>query len=195
MKFIIALGNPGEEYARTRHNAGRIVLEEIRSKIGASEWEKDKLLQALVSKGIINEESVKLIEPETFMNLSGRSVKPLFSSSEGVENCIVIHDEIDIPLGKIRISYDRSSGGHNGVQSIIDHLKTEKFIRIRVGICPIKENGEINKPTSSDVADTFILGKFREEELKIIKEISEKVFEAIKIIFTEGRERAMNLYN
>src|SRR3989344_3259362 len=119
MKIVFGLGNKGEEYAKTRHNTGAIILSMIEDNVD----NKNKL-------------KVKFLKPETFMNLSGKVVSPLVKIKKDLENLVVIYDDIDLPLGKIKISFNRSSGGHNGLQSVIRSLKSEEFLRIRVGITP-----------------------------------------------------------
>ncbi len=192
MPYIIAgLGNPGEEYVNTRHNTGRIVLESLTD----DEFSFDKKINARISELKIGKEKIKLIEPETFMNNSGKSISQIVKNIKSAEKLIVIYDDFNLPLGKIRISYNRSSGGHNGLESIIKSIKTEAFIRIRIGVAPENAKGNAKVPHGEDKIEKFILGKYKDDEMKIIKKISKIVKESIEVIVKEGREKAMSIYN
>ena len=146
MKILVGLGNPGEEYKNTRHNTGRILISFIESKI------KSK---------------VKFITPDTFMNNSGKAVAPFIKTKKDLENLVVIYDDIDLPLGTMKISFNRSSGGHNGVGSIIKSVKSEAVVRIRVGISPSTPTGKIKKPQGEDKILKFLLGEFKKTELEV----------------------------
>lgn len=193
MHYIIGLGNPGEEYKISRHNTGRIIVEDF-AKFAGWRFEFNKKLNALVSEGKIKKEKAMLILPETFMNKSGNSVKPLIKSKKGAENLIVVHDDLDIPLGKIKISFGKNSGGHRGVESIMRAIKTKDFIRIRVGISPTTPKGKIKKPEGKKVI-AHILENFKPKELEIIKKNSKKIVLALETIITEGLGKAMSVYN
>ncbi len=203
MPYIIAgLGNPGEEYINTRHNTGRIVLEMIQKHFELDDFKSDKKSNALLLKGKIGKESVVLVEPETFMNNSGKSivyfVKPSLTkggANKAAEKLVIIYDDFNLPLGKIRISFNRSSGGHNGVESIIKHLKTEAFLRIRIGVAPEKKNGNANVPHGEEKIEKFILGKFKDDEMKELKKVGKKAIEGIELLIAEGKEKAMSVVN
>lgn len=172
---LVPLGNPGEKYARTRHNAARYMCEMIRPHL-------EKM------------EEVELFIPDTFMNESGRAVAEYLRYHEGRE-LVIMYDDKDLPLGKIRISHDRGDGGHNGVKSIIDHLGTREFIRIRIGIAPSDVDGkEVKAPHGEEVQD-FVLGKFREEEENVLREVAHNVVGAIQAITEVGYQKAMERYN
>lgn len=167
MHVIVGLGNPGEKYKNTRHNLGSKVIDEL---------------------GLLDLKGVALEKPKTFMNLSGKAVKPLIEKYKiKTDNLIVIHDDIDLPLGEIRIVQNRGSAGHKGVESIIETLGTKNFIRVRIGILP--ESGKPKKP------ENFVLQKFNKAEEKIVKEVIKKTTEAIGILLKEGLEKAMTKYN
>lgn len=187
MKLVVGLGNPGKEYENTRHNTGRIMVGLMEKKLGNS-GEKISAKGGPVS-------SWKFLTPDTFMNNSGKAVAPLIKTKKDLKDLVVVHDDIDLPLGKIKISFNRSSGGHNGLGSIIKALKSEEFLRIRVGISPATPKGVVKKPKGEKAVINFILGEFKKSELETIKKLGKKVSEAVKTIFTEGKEKAMSLYN
>lgn len=200
MPYIIAgLGNPGEEYESSRHNTGRIVLDAIRKAAEIDEFKSDKKSNALVAKGKIGKESVTLIAPETFMNNSGKSIVYFVKSVKAAEKLIVIYDDFNLPLGRIRISFNRSSGGHNGVESIIKGVKTEAFLRIRIGVAPAiktgSAKGNAKTPHGDEKIEKFILGNFKDDEMKELKKVSKKVAEAIEVLIKEGKDKAMSIYN
>ena len=209
MSFIIVgLGNPGQEYEGTRHNTGRDMLFTLAKSIGAvdnvDEFKLDKKLRALVAKGEVGSgkkaESVTLIAPETFMNKSGLSVGPLISilgkpNLKKAEKLIVIYDDFNLPLGSIRVSFNRSSGGHNGLESIIKAAKTEAFVRVRVGVAPEKANGTAKVPHGEKEIEKFILSAFKPAEATELKKVRKNVIGAIETIILETREKAMSIYN
>lgn len=175
MKLVVGLGNPGKEYEGTRHNTGRILVGMIEKKLEGKK--------------------IKFITPDTFMNNSGKAVVPLVKNKKDLKDLVVIYDDIDLPIGKIKISFNRSSGGHNGLGSIIKALKSEEFLRIRIGISPATPTGKLKKPTGEKAVLNFLLGEFKKPELETLKKLSKKVAEAVETIFTESKEKAMSLYN
>lgn len=196
MSFIIVgLGNPGAEYVDTRHNAGRIMLEFLRMHADLSEWKEDKKNQALVAKGQVAGKNVILVEPETYMNKSGVSVMKFVKSVMQAEKMAVIYDDLDLPIGTVKMSFDRGSGGHRGIESITRSIKTKAFVRIRIGISPTAPSGKMKKPSGDDVVQKHILGSFKKEEFAMLKKLSKKVNEAIELFVTEGREKAMGMLN
>ncbi len=193
--LIVGLGNPGEEYSDTRHNSGRMVLEVFRKKNGFPEWKKDKTLKALVSSGTFGKDKVILLQPDNFMNVSGKSVAPLINNAKEAERTIVIYDDLDLPLGVIKISFNRSSGGHRGVESIIKALKTKAFARLRIGICPTTPSGKPRKPKGDSAILDFIVGPFKKPEMEVMKKTTKKGAEALAFILSEGREIATGKVN
>ena len=183
MKIIIGLGNPGENYEKTRHNAGKMAVEHFAKKNKFQEWESSKKYQSLVSEDKIGKEKVLLLLPETFMNNSGKAVKE-FSA----KNVIVMHDDIDLSLGKFKISIGRGHGGHKGVASIIRALKTKDFVRIRIGVAPRK------KPDHKKMPD-FLTSCFRAPELQILSGVFKKTSKALETTLLENPQKAMNLFN
>ena len=173
--FIIGLGNPGEEYADSRHNTGRMAVSYF------AEASQDK--------------KFKIIESTEFMNHSGRAVAKAMAGKTKFENLIVVYDDIDLSLRTIKISYNKSSGGHRGLESIIKALKTQEFIRIRIGISSATPSGKIKKPKGEDAVLKFILGKFKPTEIVVLKKTFKKASEAIEMILEEGKDKAMNTFN
>ena len=196
MAYIIAgLGNPGGEYTHTRHNTGRLVVEYLREKNACSEWKEEKKLKALFSEGEIAGERVKLLEPDNFMNNSGKSLAPLITNKKKAQQLIVIYDDLDLPFGTFKIAFDRGSGGHKGIESIARSTKTKGFVRIRVGISPVTPAGKPRKPKGEEKVVAFIMKNFKPEEIQTIKKLSKEIGEAVAIIIAEGHLIAMNKFN
>lgn len=186
MYIIVGLGNPGKEYDNTRHNAGYMVLDELADKAGIKILERKH--KAVVGKGIVAGQKVLLVKPQTYMNLSGESVRDAidFYKVDEKSELIVISDDISLDPGKIRIRKKGSAGGHNGLKNIISHLGHEEFIRIKMGV------GE--KPAGYDLAD-YVLGHFTQDDRKLMEDACKRAAEAIEMIMTEGPDKAMNRFN
>lgn len=195
MHIIVGLGNPGEEYKNTRHNAGRVALLPFLKEYCDEEMESSKKHKALVAQGKVKKEKVTVLFPETFMNKSGGSVAPLITSAKKAEKLIVVYDELDLPLGSIKISFNRGSGGHRGIESVIRGVKTKAFVRIRVGTSPTTPSGKLRKPQGEKEVEKFILGEFSDKELATLKKVAKTVSEAVATIVTDGREIAMGEFN
>jgi len=198
MILVVGLGNPGEKYKKTRHNLGRAAVSSWQQVTGFQNFRFEKKSNALISKGIFDKKKVILALPETFMNNSGKSVKSLSTSCPPAgevgrgkklpaTSLIIVHDDIDLPLGKIRISKDRGSAGHKGIDSIIKELGVKNLMRIRMGIQP-----ETGKPKN---IERFVLEKFDEKEWHKAKEIISKSGLAIEMILKEGIDNAQQKYN
>ncbi len=192
--IIVGLGNPEKEYLNTRHNVGMIIADLFVKKNGGSEWKKDNNRNALISKTDVNGEKTVVVKPQAFMNKSGISVKDLQGSPKKIEKLVVIHDDLDLPLGSMKIVFNRGSGGHKGVESIVRSVKSEAFVRVRVGICPTTPSGKLKKPDHTKMLD-FIVGEFKKPEADEIKKLSKKVCESLETIITESREKAMTDFN
>ncbi|MBI1974404.1 MAG: aminoacyl-tRNA hydrolase [Candidatus Zambryskibacteria bacterium] len=162
MHIVVGLGNPSGQYQNSRHNAGRMAADFIAGKI----------------KG------VKVFTPDTFMNKTGPAVAKVLVG-KSAKKLIIIYDDLDLPLGSLKISYNRSSGGHKGLESVIRALKTKEFIRIRIGI---------RKKKKVDV-EKYILGNFTKSEMSLLRKVFKKVKEAIEAVVNEGMEKAMNQFN
>lgn len=194
MKLVAGLGNVGEEYLYSRHNTGFLVLDYILG--NKIDWKEMPGGKFLFFKDTLGKKSVEYIKPTTFMNNSGNAVFFLKDKNNlKLSDIVVIYDDVDLPLGKIKISFDRSAGGHNGVASIIKKLKSQEFVRIRVGITPVSPTGKMKKPKGQDKVLKFLLGNFKKEELDQLKKVSKKIHEALEVIFNESKEKAMSLYN
>lgn len=185
MYIITGLGNPGKNYKNTRHNIGYEVIDAIAEVYGISVIEKKH--KALIGKGCIEGHKVVLIKPQTFMNLSGESIRAVieYYKIDEKEELIVIFDDISLDVGQLRIRKKGSAGGHNGLKNIIAHLGHDTFGRIKMGI------GE--KPKGYDLAD-YVLGHFTSMERKMMNESIERATEAIKMML-ENIDTAMNQYN
>jgi PTH1 family peptidyl-tRNA hydrolase len=168
MKLIIGLGNPDKEYTTTRHNAGFLVIDKLLANC-ESKTKFDKKSNAEVAKTTLDKKRVLLAKPLTYMNNSGIAVRALMDFYKlKPEDIIVIHDDKDIPLGETRVQADRGPAGHNGIKSIIEHLGTQNFLRIRVGVAP--GNQDKIKDTAS-----FVLGKFTATEIKKLNKVIENI--------------------
>lgn len=193
--IIVGLGNPGIEYEWTRHNVGRIVATHIAKLIKAEKFETDGVLRAQKTKAEIAGKKSLIVLPDTFMNLSGKAVLPTIKSGKDLEKLVVIYDDLDLARGTFKISFNRSSGGHNGVQSIIKSVKSEAFIRVRVGISPTTTTGKIKKPLGEDKVAKWILGTMKDEEKDGLKKLSKDILRALEMIVEEGLPKAMSIYN
>ena len=201
MKLIVGLGNPGAKYAGTRHNAGFSVIDELAERYNIKvDISKHK---ALIGKGIIKGEKVILAMPQTFMNLSGESVRAIMDFYKlTVEDLIVVYDDIDLDVGKLRIREKGSAGGHNGMKNIILHSGSQEFVRVRVGVG--------KKPEQMDLADhvlgrfgsnerklveDHVLSRFGKNELPIMRQSCSRACDALEEIICDGAVAAMNKYN
>lgn len=193
--IIVGLGNPGAEYEGTRHNTGRIAVETLAKKIGAKDFEEDKKINAEIAKAKVGKNTALLVKPNTFMNKSGNAVGKLVKSKKAAETMVVIHDDLDIPFGKMKMSFNKSSGGHKGVESVMRAVKTEAFIRLRIGISPANAKGQAKKPQGEKAVTDLILGKFKPSELDELKKIMKKAAEGLEILVKEGRDKATGMVN
>jgi len=188
MKLIIGLGNPGAQYKKTRHNLGFMAIEILKQNIKELDFKLNRKYNALIAEAKIKSEKTIFCLPQTFMNLSGQPIAKIVRFYKINEKDIwVIHDDVDLPFGNIRISYNSSSAGHRGVESIIQSLGHQNFVRFRIGIKPEEK---LMIPT-----EEFVLQKFTPEEQKSLKKIIEKAVEAIKFALAKGLESAMSKFN
>jgi len=173
MKLVIGLGNPGEKFKNTRHNIGFQIIDELIKEGDFPGFRILKKYHSLISEGFLNKEKIIAAKPQTFMNNSGRAIKALYNFHKiKIDSLIIIHDDIDLPLGKLKLQKNRGAAGHKGVESIIKELGTKNFWRIRTGIQP--KNG---KP--ADI-ERFVLQKFKREEQKIITEVVKQASQSVR---------------
>ena len=185
MRLIAGLGNPESRYEGTRHNVGFDALRQLANDCGIAL--DGKKMKAVYGRGVIGGEKVILSMPQTYMNLSGESVREMADYFKlKPEDIIVIFDDIDLPVGQLRIRHGGSAGGHNGIKSIISCLGSDAFVRVRIGTGA--------KPKGWDLAD-YVLGHFDAAERKLIDDAAERAAEAVKVIIEEGIEPAMNQFN
>jgi peptidyl-tRNA hydrolase, PTH1 family len=204
--IIIGLGNPGDEYKGTRHNAGREAVMKLGAKLGFDEFEFDKKKLALVSSDKAGKTKTTLVLPETFMNKSGAAAAKFVKGGKKIKNSegktvkafsdlIVVHDDLDIPLGKAKMSWDKSAGGHKGVDSVIKAVGTQAFFRIRIGITPATAKGALKKPDHDTITENFIVAEFKDKEADELKSVLKKVVDCLEMAVTDSPERAMSDYN
>lgn len=204
MFVVVGLGNPGKKFEGTRHNLGfqaiDAFLKQNKAVFNFSNWKINPKSKALIAAGqkpifcqrdrkkrenFLQSSTVFLVKPQTFMNNSGKSVKEIVKNYKvEIKNLVIIHDDIDLPLGKFKISFSRGSAGHKGVESIIKELGTKNFSRLRIGIQP-------NTGKPKDV-EKFVLERFNEEEMSIIKEVIKRTTQVIELFLKEGIEKNIN---
>ena len=184
MKIIVGLGNPGAQYANTPHSVGFETVDEIAAAIGAN-WELKKRENALIAKGTLAGTPVLIIKPQTYMNLSGEAVAPLVKySNAGAEELIVVQDDIDLAVGRLRVRKGGSCGGHNGIRNIIERLGSSAFTRVKIGVGKDKSN-----------VIGHVLGKFDPETRKVMDVVVKAAAQAVEAVIKDGPERAMNGFN
>jgi PTH1 family peptidyl-tRNA hydrolase len=171
--ILVGLGNPDKQYEGTRHNIGKDILASL----------KDKLPK-----------KAKVAELNVYMNNSGGPIKKLITSKKAAEKLVVLHDELDLPLGRVKISFGSSAGGHNGVKSIEKALKTRDYVRVRIGIAGSTPKGLLKRPAPEKLAD-FVLAKFRPPEAERLKKVRKTVQEALDILLEDGVQAAMTETN
>jgi PTH1 family peptidyl-tRNA hydrolase len=186
VKLIVGLGNPGIEYQFTPHNVGFLAIDRIASNLGVEV--RNRQCRAQTARTVIADQMVLLAKPETFMNLSGVSVRELVKEYEAQpeSDLIVIQDEMDFPLGTLRIHTRRSSAGHNGIESIIGALGTQDFLRIRVGVAPERKVSD---------GKEYLLAPMKKKDLEVIDGVLDTTEEAVKAILRDGPAAAMNRFN
>ena len=189
MNYIVGLGNPGTEYENTRHNVGWMALDYVLESSFPSPVSSSKYA-GRISEGVLAGEEVILLYPDTFMNKSGSAVKKLVPKGEE-GSLVVVYDDVDIPVGEIKVSFGRGDGGHNGITSIISALGTKEFARVRVGIAPKSFFGKTKRP-KGDRLPKHVLGDFKKREQKDLDEGLEKAKVAIETLVKDGVEKAMN---
>lgn len=187
LRLVVGLGNPGADYARTRHNAGFMVVQEIASRVSA-QWNFEKKFNARVAKAERGATKLLLAEPQTYMNASGEAVGALLNFYRvPVAGLLVVVDDADLPFGEIRMRPKGSSGGHHGLESIEQHLGTREFARLKVGIGrTVDGRREITN---------YVLGKFSAAETKLLEKVLKRAADQVECWASEGAEKAMNRFN
>jgi PTH1 family peptidyl-tRNA hydrolase len=185
MKIIVGLGNPGRTYERTRHNAGFMALDELARNLRVDSTQEKH--HALIGKARIDSEESLLVKPQTYMNDSGRAVAAILRDAyKTVSDLIVLHDDLDLPLGSVRVKIGGGHGGHNGLRSLIEYLGTPDFVRVRIGI---------GRPVPGmDTAD-YVLSPFLAEEREAAATATTTAAEAVNVIVAQGVTKAMNQFN
>ena len=184
MKIIVGLGNPGAQYANTPHSVGFEAVDAIAASIGVA-WEEKRQFKCLMARGTFAGQPVMLVKPQTFMNLSGESVAPVVRYHNATPaDLLVIQDDIDLPVGRMRVRKNGSCGGHNGIRNIIERLGTPEFVRLKLGV---------GKDKSDVIA--HVLGKFAPTTRRVIDEVIAESVKAVDLILKNGADRAMNAYN
>ena len=186
MKLIVGLGNPGVEYQFTPHNLGFLAVDRIAEQCGVRV--NNRNCRAQTARARIGETEVVLAKPETFMNLSGQSVRELVQEyqAQPEQDLVLLYDELDLPFGTLRIRPRGRSAGHNGVESVIDALGTQEFVRIRMGVGPDHPVGD---------GARYVLSQFRKSQYPVIDQVLDTAAEAVKVILAEGVQAAMNRFN
>lgn len=171
--ILVGLGNPDKQYEGTRHNIGKDILASLKEKLP---------------------KKAKVAELNVYMNNSGGPIKKLITSKKAAEKLVVLHDELDLPLGRVKISFGSSAGGHNGVKSIEKALKTKDYVRVRIGIAGATPSGKLKRPAPEKIAD-FVLAKFRPPEAEKLKKVKKIVHEALDLLLEDGVQAAMTETN
>jgi len=184
-KLVVGLGNPGSEYEKTRHNAGFMVTAELLQKLPGT-FEKNRAHAGICWKGRSKGQNLFVLNPETYMNLSGKSVISIMRAHDiKPEEVIVVYDDVDLPLGKIRLKKDGGSAGHKGIESMISELGRADFARLRIGIDSEFRRNQVD----------FVLGEFADDEKELLSKVLETSAEALKLALYRGLPEAMNRYN
>ncbi len=185
MRLLVGLGNPGRQYDDTRHNVGFRVVDKVADRLGIGV--DDKKFNARVGRGRLGSDAILLMKPQTFMNLSGESVGPALGFFKATtDDVVVVHDDLDLPVGKVKLKRGGGHGGHNGLRSLIKHLPDDRFIRVRIGIG--------RPPPEWDTAD-YVLSKFRSDEWSAIDDALATAADAAEAIFNDGISKAMAKFN
>lgn len=195
MHYIIGLGNPEEKYADTRHNIGRTIVMKFAKKFDFADFEFDKKINALVSDGKIGKEKVMLILPETYMNKSGNALKKVITSAKKAAKMTVVYDDLDLGFGTAKINFNKSSGGHRGLESVIKSIRTKAFPRLRIGISPTTPTGKIKKPKGEEKVIKHVLGKFSPKENTALKKLINHAVSSLESVVEDGYLIASNKFN
>ncbi len=191
MRIIVGLGNPGDKYTAVRHNLGFTIVDEFRHKHNLGKWQNE----AKFKSEIVKTDNLVLARPQTYMNNSGMGVKLLADYYKiPHEDVILIYDDLDLPLGKIKVRLGGAAAGHHGVESVIEHLGTDEFIRIRLGIGNLRTQSAEHKGQHVN-AEKFVLEPFLQKEKSQVKHMVKKALDALQVLLEKGLEYAQSQYN
>lgn len=193
--IIVGLGNPGKEYEKTRHNAGRNVVELVAKNEELEDFVFNKKANALVAKGAVGKENATLVLPETMMNNSGKAVSAFVKSPKVAKGLLVIHDDLDLPLGTMKMVFGRGSGGHKGVESVMRAIKTKDFARLRIGISALGKKNQAKKVVGEEKVIKQVIGKWKPAEETAVKKVLKKAAEAVRLFAAEGLSSATQFAN
>lgn len=192
---IVGLGNPGKEYEKTRHNAGRNAVELLAKQEGLDGFAFNTKANALVAKGAVGGEKTELVLPETMMNASGKAVAAFVKSQKAAKNLLVIHDDLDLPVGTIKMAFARGSGGHKGVESVMRAVRTQEFTRIRIGVAPAGKKNQAKKLKDEEKVIKLVIGKWKPSEESAAKKTIKKAAEAARLFASDGLAAAIQFAN
>lgn len=194
MYYIVGLGNPGEKYSNTRHNVGFMMLSYVQRELSFPDFHESAKHSGAESVGALCGKEVTLLMPHTFMNASGSAVRKMVQKGEEQQLC-VIYDDVDLPLGEIKISVGRGDGGHNGIKSIIEALGTKEFVRVRIGIA--QKSLWTGKPTrpKGEALAKYVLRTFSKKEMEKLETVSKTITRALSVFVEEGVSVMMNKFN
>lgn len=192
---FVGLGNPGKEYENTRHNAGRMAVELLAKEEGADAFVLNKTAKALVSQVSVAGEKAVLVLPETMMNVSGKAVSAYIKTPGAAKKLVVLQDDLDLPLGTLKLVVGRGSGGHKGIESIMRAVKTKEFARIRIGISAAGKKNQAKKVSGEEKVIKHVIGKFKPAETALLKKTLKKAAEAARLFASEGVEAATQFAN
>ncbi len=195
MAVIVGLGNPGKEYEKTRHNAGRTTVQLLAKQEGFDDFVFNKKANALVAEGKIGKAKATLVLPETMMNNSGKAVMQFVKSVKAAKDLLVLHDELDLPLGTLKMVYARGSGGHKGVESVMRAIKTDAFTRLRIGTSAAGKKNQAKKVSGDEKVVKFVIGNWKPGEEAALKKVLKKAAESVRLFVTFGRDAATQFAN
>lgn len=193
--IIVGLGNPSQEYSGTRHNIGRDIVSSFASQFDFPDFEYNKKINAKITTGKIGKEKVTVILPDTYMNKSGLALKKFVTSEKKAAQMIVVHDDLDLGIGSMKIVFGRGSGGHRGIESVTRAIKTKNFARIKAGISPASASGKLKKPHGDAEVTRHVLGRFGKNEELALKKVRKSILQALETAVSDGYMRAMNRFN
>lgn len=196
---VVGLGNPDGQYEKTRHNAGRMAVEQLAKLYGFPEFREKKIptskVSALMSEGALGGEKVVLVLPQVAMNMSGKVMSAFVKSATASKRLLVIRDELDMPLGTMKMTVGRGSGGHKGVESVTRAIRSKAFAQIKIGISGATPKGTLKKPKGEEKVVKHVLGKFKPEEERVLKKQFSKIADAVEAFAADDVNKALLIAN